>query len=95
MTLPEIDRYKLFADKHNMTKNEVLTIVNFDNNHPLHAELEEWVAHCNAEHKGETLTVESFKNLRKKVDEQETEIRELRSCMLQFHRAISSTLGGI
>ena len=91
MTSPKIDAHQLFADKHNMDKSEVLLSVNFDNNHPLHAELEEWVADC----KGETLTLEAFKKLRKKVDEQETEIRELRSCMLQFHRAISSTLGGI
>ena len=88
MTSPKIDPYKSFADKHNMTKNEVLTIVNFDNNHPLHAEFEELVAGC----KSETLTLEDFNELRKKVDEHETYIRELRSCMLQFQRAIGATL---
>ena len=89
MTLPEIDPYKLFADKHNIDTHEVLTTINFDHNHPLHAELDQWVADC----KCETLTLESFKRLRNKVDDQETDIRELKSCMLQFQRAIGATLG--
>ena len=87
MTSPKIDPYQLFADKHNIDTHEVLTTINFDNNHPLHAELQDWVSNC----KSETLTVENFKALRKKVDEQDTELRELRSCMLQIRRAINAT----
>ena len=80
MTSPKIDPYQLFADKHDVDRSEVLMLIQFDPTHALHKELMEWVSDC----KGETMTLANFKSLRKKVDEQSYEIKELQRELVQI-----------